>query len=169
MTVTLDYLLPELRLQIGDTNSASYRYVDEWLLVALSVAVKKFQRYYTPAKYLINEMGEVSRNPLCYKFTTEETTEGVIEKLDEPILVIMAAISTLEGSLENSAWDTVSWKDNEVSFTNSFRGNLKDSNLNRLLVELDRLILAPTKRLATPAKGSLPGYKSNDYEQSGDY
>jgi hypothetical protein len=169
MNTTLDYLLPEVRVLIGDLNSTSYRYLDEWLLLSLAVAVKRYQRYYTPPKYVIDNDGNVSRNVRSTRFTTDESEEGTIEKLDEPILALIAAIVTLEGGLENSAWNIVSWKDSEVSFNNNESGRMKDNNLSRLKNDLSELIKSPTKRLAGSTKSSLPGYLNNSYEHEGDY
>lgn len=168
MSTTLDYLIPYLRFQIGDTDITAYRYLDEWLLIALKFAVQKFYRYYTPPKYLIDTAGNVSRNPNSQRFTTDETVEGTIEKIDEPILILLAAIATLGGSLESSAWQIVSWKDAEISFNNNESGRLRDGLLKRLWEELDSLILAPTKKLASTEKNSLPGYKNNPYEREGE-
>jgi len=165
-TTTLDYLLPMLRFKIGDYIEP-YRYLDEWLILSLNTAAKIFQ-WYNKSKYLIDDANLVSRNPTSNYFTTLEDNEGVIEKKDEPILVLIAEIAIVQGSLENAAWSTVSWKDAEISFSNLESGRLRDSNLDRLWNELNDLILPPTKRLATPYKGSLPGYRNNSYEREGD-
>lgn len=164
-TIALDYLIPELRVKIGDI-SEPYRYVDQWLLVALKLAAKKFQKY-NKSKYLINSLDELYRNPYSNMFTTEET-DGVIEPSDEYILIIFAALITLEGSLESAAWSTVSWKDAEISFSNLESGRLRSGNLERLAKEIDDLLLAPVRRLAVPTKQSLPGYVGNDYEWTGE-
>jgi len=166
-TTTLDYLIPELRLKIGDFTEP-YRYLDQWLIVALNLGAKKLQRY-NKSKYLIDSSNLVSRNPNSLMFSTDEATEGVIEKKDEYIFIVMAAFIILEGSLENSAWTTTSWRDAEISFSNLESGRLKEGGLERMMKELDDLLLAPTKRLATPEKQSLPGYLNNDYERTGDY
>ncbi len=168
MSTTLDYLIPDLRFRIGDIDSTAYRYLDEWLLVALNFSVKKFYRYYKPPKYLIDTLGNVTRNPNSCRFTTYETTEGTIEKIDEPILVLLAAIATLGGSLENSAWSIVSWRDAEISYNNNESGRLRNSLLEAMNKELDDLIKSPMKRLATSDKQSLPGYLKNDFEHSGE-
>lgn len=168
MSTTLDYLLPDLRFQIGDTDDNAYRYLDEWLLVALAMAVKKFSRYYNPPKYLIDITGTVTRNTDSTRFTTDETADNTIETYDEPILVLLAAIGTLEGSLENSAWNLSSWRDNEISFNNNESGRARDNIVTRLRAELDSLILSPTKRLGKAVKGTLPGYLNNQYEREGD-
>ncbi len=164
MSTTLDYLIPELRFRIGDIDPATYRYLDQWLLIALIVAVKKFYKYYNPPKYFIDASNVVTRNPASLRFTTDETVEGTIETVDEPILVLLAAIGTVGGSLESSAWSIVSWKDAEISFNNNESGRLQSDVLKGWQQELNDLIKAPMKRLATTGKQSLPGYLRNSFE-----
>jgi hypothetical protein len=162
-TIALDYLIPDVRLKIGDINPATYRYTDEWITNGLILSVKTLQRYLN-YKYLLDSSNEVYRNPNVNSFVFDETTYGVVESADEYLIVLMTAIVMLEGSLENSAWDMVSWTDSEIRFTNLDSGKMRDTNLTRLLNELDSLILPPTKRLARARKLSLPGYKDNPFE-----
>ncbi len=163
-TVTnLDYLIDGLRLKIGDTEPTTYRYTDDWLRTTLVLAVKNLQRYWR-FKYLIDVDNNAYRNPL-YVFDVPEPP--IIQNSDEYLITLMAAIIILEGSLENSAWDAVSWKDNEISFSNLERFRTKNSMLDRMVQELNSLILPPTKRLARPSKQSLPGYLNNEYERKG--
>lgn len=166
-TVDLYYLLPQLRLRLGDTTETSYRYTDEWLMISLQSAVKNLQRFWN-YKYLIDNSNEVYRNPNSSLFLFDESY-GVIQPSDEYIIVLYATIIVLEGSLENSAWDAVSWKDAEISYSNLESYRTKDSNLKRLIDELKSLITPPTRKLAYTKKGSLPGYKNNPYEKSTEY
>lgn len=166
MSTTLDYLLPDLRFRIGDTDPAAYRYTDEWLIVALAIAVKKLYRYYKPPKYFIDGSNVVTRNPDSTRFSTVEAEEGTIEKIDEPVLVLLAAITTLEGSLENAAWSIVAWRDYEISYNNNESGRLKSTILDKMLQELNDLIKSPMKRLATADKQSLPGFLNNQFERN---
>lgn len=162
-TTTLDYLIPELRLKIGDINPESYRYLDEWLLVALGAAVKISYRYLGD-RYWINDFGEVSRNP-NKEFEYSEDY-GVIQKKDEPVILVLASLSVLGGSLENSAWSTGSWRDAEISVSNIESGRLREGTLKSLRDELKDLVLPPTKRLGKPRKNSLPGYTTNPFERN---
>ncbi len=164
---TLDYLITYLRLRIGDTNSTAYRYLDEWLLKALQLAVQSLQRFWN-YKYLIDDNFDVARNPNYTNFLFPEE-DGVIEKGDENIIILMAAIYTLEGSLENSAWTFGSWKDFEVSYSNIEGGKQRSETVKRLWDELNSIIKPPSKRLATGKKGSLPGYKGNEFERKTRY
>ena len=163
MSTTLDYLVSFLRFKIGDT-ATPYRYLDEWLVVSLNFALRLSYRY-LKNKYLIDANNLVTRNTLTPTlFNTDETVEGVIEKRDEPILIILAAISTLNGSLENSAWNFTSWRDAEISVSNQQSATTRSATLDRLNDELNDLVGAPTKRLAKGRKQSLHGYIKNPYE-----
>lgn len=163
-TKPVDYLIPDLRLRLGDTNPDSYRYLNQWLLKALILSVKNLGRFWRD-KYLINDKGVVSRNEYALSFTFDESY-GVIEKKDEYIITLMATIIILEGSLENSSWDAVSWRDNEISFSNLEKFRSKSDNIKRLIDELNSLILPPTRRLAGTQKQSLPGYLNNPFENT---
>ncbi len=162
----IEYLLPFLRLKIGDITPASYRYADEWLIKSLILAMKTLQRYWN-FKYLISEDNIISRNPNSNQFIFPEPP--IIETGDEYLIVLMSAIITLEGSLENSAWDLSSWSDAEIRYTNLDSGKTRESNLQRMIDELNNIILPPTKRLARTKKSSLPGYKNNPWEHKTEY
>jgi hypothetical protein len=153
MATYVDSLTQFLRLKIGDTNPATYRYMDEWLEQSLILSIKSLSRWWKN-KYTVTDAGLISSD---------------LEDGDDYIIVLMASLIILEGSLENSAWSTVSWKDQEISFSNLESGRLRDSNLKRIKEELELLLLPPVKRLATARKNSLSGYKKNSYETEGDY
>lgn len=161
------YLIPYLRLKLGDLNPLAYRYTNDWLAIALVVAVRALGRYWQE-KYSITDGGLVTRSTNTLLFITEESS-GILESQDEYPIILMAAIILLEGSLEDSAYDAVSWRDNEISFSNLERFRQKDSNLTRFMAELMQLVTPPTKRLARPRKGSLFGYKNNLFEHSSDF
>lgn len=165
MSTTLNYLLPFLRLRLGDTDATAYRYLDEWLLSSLWLAIRNLQRW-QDSKYLIDDLGNVTRNSLSTRFTTDEAVEGVIEKQDEYLIILFATYLTLEGSLENSAWDFGSWKDAEISYSNIEGGRVRTDMLKRLWEEITSLLLPPTKRLAGAIKNSLPGYIDNTNERT---
>src|SRR3970040_1981411 len=163
-TVDISYLVPHLRLFIGDISPATYRYIDEWLLVALKASVKVLGSWWPDRnKYLIDESGLVYRNTLV---SFPEAEPPVILPDDERPIIVMETIIILEGSLENTAWNLVSWRDNEIAFSNLESGRMKDRNITRLWNELLYLINPPTKKLARAIKRSLPGYLTNQYERS---
>lgn len=164
MTVDIVYLIPFVRLRIGDMDALAYRYTDAWITQALILAIKGSQRFWH-SRYTVTDAGLVSRN-LASSFSTAEA-DGVIEDKDEPIIVVLASIYMLEGSLENSAWSTASWKDAEISYSNLEGARTKDSNLKRLLDELYSYITPPSKRLAHTIGGRLPGF--GEFEKSTKY
>lgn len=165
MTYDLANLIPALRVKIGDF-STPYRYIDDWLESALILGFKNLQAFWS-FKYLIGTDNLIYRNADSNRFTFTEPP--VLEPQDEYTIVLMAAIIVMEGSLENSAWNAASWKDAEIAFSNLEGFRQRNSNLDRLVKELDSLVTSPTKRLARPSRQSLPGYKDNTYENSGSY
>lgn len=167
-TVNLAYLIPQLRLKIGDLNPLAYRYTDASLLTSLEMSVSYLGRWMS-FKYLLDPANEVYRNPAKSSlFTFAEPP--VIEMGDDQSIVLMAAYILLEGSLENSAWDAVSWRDAEIAYSNLEGSRSRNDNLKRLWAEIMATLTPPGSRLATPLKGHLPGYKfNNPYEHEGEY
>jgi hypothetical protein len=164
-TTNLDYLIDSLRLHLGDTNSGSYRYTDEWLRTALIMSVKALQRWWD-YKYLVDTNYDVYRNQ---HWTYLFPEPPIIEHGDEYPVILMAAIITKEGSLENNSWNVGSWKDAEIAFSNIEGNKAKMESLKNDWDALTDIIKPPTKRLARTTKGSLPGYKRNQYERSTRY
>lgn len=166
-TASLNTLITTFRLRIGDTNPATYRYTDEWLRNSLIASVEVLGKWWN-FKYLLDSNNDIYRNPNI-SFLFDESTYGVIEPADKVIIVIMACIILLEGSLENASWNLVSWRDNEVSVSSQEVSRTKNENLKRFWNELLSLLTPPTKKLAWTLKGSLPGYKNNRYEKESEY
>ena len=117
-------------------------------------------------KYLLDNSKNIYRNPNTTFLFAEPPT---IENGDDVIIALMASIIILEGSLEGSAWDAVSWKDNEISFSNLESYRTRGKVAFSLWEELKSLITPPTKKLAGGKKNSLPGYKNNLYEHKGEF
>lgn len=164
-TINPEYLVPFIRLTIGDTNSSSYRYTDDWIDVAIEASIIALSKWWN-AKYLLDENKYVYRNPVVNSFM--DTEPPVIQIDDERPIVLMASIIMLEGSLESSAWSIGSWRDNEISVSSIEQGRLRESTVRKLWDELNSLLVPPTKRLVRARKGSLPGYLGNDYEHRKD-
>ena len=164
-TESLDYLIPFLRLEIGDTDSDSYRYTDEWITVALVAGIESLGRWWQD-RYYVNDSNEVYRNETMI-FAIDPPP--VIQPSDKRPIILMAAIIILQGSLEASAWNLGSWKDAEISYSNIKSGEIKDANVKRLWEELNLLMIPPNKRLARTIKRSLPGYLGNNYERDTEY
>lgn len=145
----LSYLIPVLRIKLWDVNPAEYRYTDVWLDAALVTAIKSLQRWWV-SKYLVDSTDTVvSRNPAS-TFIFDEPP--VIQSSDERIVILMAAIIVKEGSLENSAWSTSTWRDAEYYVSNVEGGKLRESSLTRDWDELEKLIKPPQKRLSSGAR-----------------
>ena len=159
-TSNLGNLIPQLRIILGDTDPATFRYLDMWLHEAL-VASVKFLGPWWNNKYLIDSNNNVYRNILV-EFETVEPP--VVLPQDEMPIALAAALITLEGSLENASWSITSWRDAEISFSNLESGRLKDKNLERLWNQLTSLIAPPGKQLAGSRKSHMPGYKYNSVE-----
>lgn len=159
-TVSPEYLIPYVRLNLGDTDQATYRYTDTWLSLAIVGSIKALGPWWRD-RYLIDTSNLIYRNSTEIFYFAEPP---VIQSSDERPIVLMACLIIGEGSLESNSWNIASWRDNEISFTNLEQGRIKDSNLNRLRDELLYLLKPPTKRLAYSTKQSLPGYKNNEFE-----
>lgn len=164
-TVLITYLIPSVRLKIGDITPATYRYADSWITTALISGVKFLERWWG-SRYYVDDSGLVSRNINEYYETAEDVR--VIETADEYIIMLCASFLLLEGSMEYSAWDVGSWKDAEISYTNLESGRIRDKNVDRLWAELLAYLIPPAKRLARARKGTLPGYLGNTYERVGE-
>lgn len=163
-TQSLTYLIPRLRLQIGDTDPGSYRYLDEWLELALVVGVESLQAWWN-YKYLIGDDNRVYRN-VHTAFLFPEPP--VIQRGDTRPIVLMASILLKSGNLENFSWNVGSWRDAEISYSNIEGSRGKDKGIDRDWEELKSILSPPGKKLAFPQKGHLPGFIDNLYEDGED-
>lgn len=141
----LEYLIPALRMQIGDTVPSAYRYLDEWLNVALISAIKALQRWWGD-KYLIDTYGIVTRNTLS-TFSYDEP--NIIQSKDERPIILMASILIKSGQLESNSWNVGSWKDAEVAVSNIEGSRSKQFGIGLDWEELKMYVIPPTKRLST--------------------
>lgn len=155
MATDLNYLIPRLRLKLGDLTPSSYKYLDEWLHAALIASVDALQRWWAD-KYQIDSDDRVYPN---------------IERRDIQPIILMASIILKSGSLENFSWNVGSWRDAEISYSNIEGGSRKSESLQRDWDELMQLLPPPSKKLAGAIKGHLPGYIGNldEYGQGDEY
>lgn len=156
-----DHLIGDLRLQLGDIDSTSYRYAEEWLRTAISSSIKTLQLWWK-SKYLIDTDYQIYRNTSCF---FSQADPPVIEQKDERIMVLMASIIIKGGSLESNAWNIGSWKDAEISYSNIQGSKAHEDSIKRDWTELLSLIKPPTKRLAKSVKASLPGFMHNEFDR----
>lgn len=159
-TTSLTYLIPDLRLHLGDITLGEYRYLDEWLEVALIGAVQALMPWWK-FRYLINGSDEVYRNS---QVSFKLSEPPVIQVYDERPIILMSGIIIKSGTLENSAWSLGSWKDREISFSNIEGGRTRRANLQRDWDELTSMLTPPKSRLAGARKQSLPGYHNDPLE-----
>jgi len=159
-TESLDYLIPRLRLQLGDINASSYRYLDEWLLLALVASVESLQRWWN-FRYLVNDDDQVYRNT-AIAFSLVEPP--VVQASDTRPIILMASIILKKGDLQSVSWNIGSWRDSEISYSNIEGGKERQSSLKDDWTELTQLLTPPTKKLTQSNKMSLPGYNYGLYE-----
>jgi len=158
MATELNYLIPRLRLKLGDLDPAAYKYLDEWLHLSLIASIDALQRWWGD-KYLIDEdTDKVYRNPVIVFTTSEPPT---VERRDIQPIILMASIILKSGSLENFSWNVGSWRDAEISFSNIEGSRGKQDSLQKDWEELNMLLTSPNKKLAFPVIGHLPGYVGN--------
>jgi hypothetical protein len=149
MPTTLEELIPTLRLKLGDINSASYRYLDEWLLSSLVAAVTALSRWWSN-KYTSDDFGNVTRSTV---YTSWETVAPpTIQVKDQWIIILMAAIIIKSGQLENLSWSLGNWRDSELSYSNLEQSRTKDAGLQRDWNELYDYLKPPIKRGAIPLR-----------------
>lgn len=142
-TTDLDYLIPSLRLHLGDIDPSSYRYVDGWLRVALVQALKELQRWWK-IRYTIDESDySVSR------YSSSDFAQDApptIETSDEQPIVLMASLIIKGGSLEANSWDAGSWRDAEFSVSNIEGSKAKQTSWMNDWNSLTDIMKPPTKR-----------------------
>ena len=159
-TTTLTYLIPRLRIHIGDTDSTAYRYLDDMLELTLVTSVESLQKWWN-YRYLLNDSDEVYRNPNI-RFLFAEPP--VIQRGDIAPIVLMASITLKSGALENLSWSVGAWRDAEISYSNIEGSRAKREGWQRDLDLLKDILKPPQKRLAQSEKGHLPGYLENEFE-----
>ncbi len=141
----IDYLLPELRLHLGDITPATYKYLDEWLQVALISGVKAMQRWWG-LRYLVDSTDTTVSRGDTYTFLQEDPP--LIQSMDERPIILMASILVKSGSLESNSWNVGSWKDAEIAVSNIEGSRSKQFGIGLDWEELKMYILSPTKRLS---------------------
>lgn len=159
-TVNLSYLITRLRLHLGDTDPTSYRHLDEWLRLSLVAAIESLQPWWS-RKYLLDSEDNVYRNP---NIIFNQTSPPVIQSEDVRPIILMAALITRSGDLENFSWNVGAWRDAEISYSNIEASRRKDRLVERDWNELTSILKPPQKRLSKSNKSNLPGYLYNQYE-----
>jgi hypothetical protein len=149
----VEYLIPILRMQLGDTDPLSYRYLDEWLKVALTSSVKILQRWWGDRYIIDDSTGEITRST-TFEFTYLDPP--IIQGMDERPIILMASILVKSGQLEANSWNAGSWKDAEIAVSNIEGSKAKQFGYGMDWEELKMYILPPTKRLSQALRIAHP-------------
>lgn len=152
--INLDYLIPLLRFKLGDIDSTSYRYMDEWLRVALVSSINALQRWWGDRYTIDYDTNDVVRNTDVYTFDYDDPP--IIQARDERPVILMASILVKSGQLESNSWNVGSWKDAEIAVSNIEGSKAKEFSLGLDWEELKYYIMPPTKRLATALRIAHP-------------
>jgi len=160
-TSDLDYLLPALRMHIWDISEPS-TYSDGTLRRALVTGLKllmsRWNSRYIPTYNSSSLNWDVARNAAdVFKHAAPPT----IMYMDERPIVLAAAIALNSGYVYHAAAGTVSWRDEEISFSNIAGSKLQEASLLRDIDELNKLVPDRRKRLATTKRQELPGFRGN--------
>jgi len=147
----LDYLIPDLRVHLGDT-SEPYRYEDAHLRHGLVMACKTLMKKWRN-RYTINASYIVARSSSA---SFEIASPPIIEYADERAFILQAAIIIRGADLKDSAWDIASWRDDEVSYSNLAGGaELRKGYLDDVK-ELEEFL---RRRLFSGSRQSMGGFK----------
>jgi len=156
----LDYLIPSLRLHLGDIDSASYRYLDGWLRVALVDGLKELERWWSSRYYINTTTYAVTRNSSS---TYVVASPPIIETRDEKPIILMASLMIKSGSLEANSWNTGSWRDAEFSVSNIEGSKSKQASFKSDWEALTSIMKPPTKRPFPAQRDIIWGADENNY------
>ena len=151
-TSNLEELIAPLRVQIGDTDSTDY--TDEILHLILRNAIAALMRRWNDRYYVDND-GVVHRNP---NETFDWSSPPVIEHRDRRPVVLQASIMIKSGKKFSESGDAVSWRDEEVAYSNIESARQRSSTLADDVAELNALL--PEKKLARSVYGRLYGWNN---------
>lgn len=165
-TTDLDYLIPQLRIHlwdIEDTPIHSDGTLKLALLAGLKMLMPRWNSRYIPSFNATTENWDVSRNPSDV-FT--HASPPAIMYGDERPMILAAAIILNSGRLFIIGGDAVSWRDEEISFSNLTGAQLQQASVLRDWEELNKLVPERRQRLARTKRQELPGfrYPPNVYE-----
>ena len=108
----LDYLLPVLRLQVGDPAGTVFS--DPLLLTGLVNGVKMLGSRWG-SKYLIDNSNNVYRNTAV---TFTYTSPPIVEQQDETAIVLAASVLVRRSALTSSSSAFTNWSTPDLSFSN---------------------------------------------------
>ena len=133
--VDIRYLLPDLRVFLYDIETP-YTYTDATLGTILLAAVKILGRKWHN-RYIPTTEYNVKRNT---SLTYAAVEPPVVEASDEAVILLQAVIILKTAHAYDSVWDVVSWKDDEVAYSNIQSARSRDDSISRDLAELETLL-----------------------------
>lgn len=145
----LEELLPELRLYLHDSIEP-YKFSDELLLQCLVSAIRLLGRRWN-YRYIFEEDVLVRNPKIRFKFPEPP----LIMLGDDAIIIVQAAIILKSAVIYDVTWDIVSWRDDEISYSNIQSAKSRDDSLRRDLDLLETLLKA---RLTGGIVQPLPGF-----------
>ncbi len=156
---TLAYLIPQFRRHLSD-YTLPYTYDDTVLSGFLFDAIKALGHRWNN-KYFVATVGGVSdlivRNENSNLFDFSEPP--VIQSQDERAIVLQASVVIKSSTKWSESGSAVTWKDEEISYSNIQSAKQRSSTLDDDVRELNELF--PVK-LAQAKYGRLYGY-TKDY------
>lgn len=147
----LDYLIPLLRLNLGDW-SEPYRYSTDTLRNGLVFSLKALMSRWGN-RYTISD-GTVARGKAAFLYT--DASPPVIQARDEPAIVLQAAILIASGSTQEASWQVASWRDDEIQVSNLQADKSRHHMLDRWAAMLDTYF---KQKLYAGIRQSLPGFR----------
>lgn len=148
----LETLVLPLRVQIGDTGGTP-SLSDEYLHMVLIESVAALMARWND-KYYVTNAGVVLRNANYGTFDWSSPPE--IQHKDRRPIVLQASVLIKSGSKFSQSGDVVSWRDEEISYSNIESARQRSSTLEDDTRELNMIF---PRRLARPLYGRLYGQK----------
>lgn len=108
----LDYLLPALRLQVGDPAGTVFS--DSLLLTGLVNGVKMLASRWN-SKYLIDANNDVYRNTAV---TFTYASPPIVEQQDEIAIILAASILVRRSAITSSSSAFTNWSTPDLSYSN---------------------------------------------------
>jgi len=147
----LDYLIPLLRLNLGDWDDP-YRYSTDTLRNSLVFSLKALMARWGN-RYTISD-GTVARGKAAWLY--EDSSPPTIQIKDEPPIVLQAAILIVSGATQDASWQVASWRDDEIQVSNIQADKSRHAMLNKWIEMLDSFFKL---KLHMGQRQSLPGFR----------
>lgn len=165
ISTDLDYLIPALRLHLWDTNTPptyANGLLKYCLVAGLKVLMPRWNSRYVPTESAT--AWTVSRST---EDVFSQAAPPVIQYGDERPIILAASVAFKSGKIYTSSWETISWKDDEVSYSNLAGGKMAQESLLRDIEDLKNMVPDRGKRLGRSMKQSLLGFRGPSHEFEG--